>query len=129
MNKIIVWGTALSATAVMLGAMGAHALKPVLSSEQLSSFETGVRYQMYHGLALILFSLVKEKSTGKLINYVAPLFITGTLFFSVSVYLLATRGITGMEGLKAMGPITPVGGVLLISGWVCWMLSFIKMKD
>ncbi len=96
---------------VGLGAFGAHALKTRLSPDMLAVFETGVRYQMYHALVLALLSvlaLVKPHST----LYVAGgLMAGGTLLFSGSLYVLSTTG------LRALGAITPVGGLALLAGW------------
>jgi uncharacterized membrane protein YgdD (TMEM256/DUF423 family) len=116
MDKKILLGAAfLGITAIILGAFGAHALKKVLSVEQLQSFEVGVRYQMYHALFLLfigVFAFLNEKE--RLLIF--WLTILGVLFFSGSIYLLATNGITNLK-TKFLGPVTPIGGLLLISAW------------
>ena len=109
--------------AVILGAMAAHSLENYLSADQLDSFQTGVRYQIYHGLALLIFSQVSFLSS-KAKNIIWILFLIGTILFSFSIYLLTTTAITGFE-VRFLGPITPVGGLLLISGWV---YAVIKMS-
>jgi uncharacterized membrane protein YgdD (TMEM256/DUF423 family) len=108
------------AMAVILGALGAHALEARLSAEQLDSFTTGVRYQAWHSLALFVLGLSGEKFlTEKSIKLIATLFTLGILFFSVSIYLLNTRGLLGIDSWSAfLGPITPIGGLLLISAWL-----------
>jgi uncharacterized membrane protein YgdD (TMEM256/DUF423 family) len=108
----------LAAIAVVLGALGAHALKTKLGPDQLQSFETAVKYQMYHSLALFILSLLANVLDLKFLKYAGYLFIFGILFFSGSIYLLSTRTITGMEGISFLGPITPIGGLLLITGWI-----------
>ncbi|HLW63251.1 MAG TPA: DUF423 domain-containing protein [Flavobacterium sp.] len=116
MNKTII-GTAaiLGFISIILGAFGAHALKEVLTPEQLVSFETGVRYQMYHALFLLLvgvtnFLAEKQKKT------IFILTLTGVLLFSGSIYLLATQSISGIN-FKFLGPVTPIGGLSLILSW------------
>ena len=114
-KKILLAAAFLGITAVVLGAFGAHALKKVLSVEQLQSFEVGVRYQMYHALFLLfigVFAFLNEKE--RLLIF--WLTILGVLFFSGSIYLLATNGITNLK-TKFLGPVTPLGGLLLISAW------------
>lgn len=125
MDKKILLGAAfLGITAIILGAFGAHALKKVLSVEQFQSFEVGVRYQMYHALFLLfigVFAFLNEKE--RLLIF--WLTILGVLFFSGSIYLLATNGITNLK-TKFLGPVTPVGSFLLILAWgylFCVILS------
>jgi uncharacterized membrane protein YgdD (TMEM256/DUF423 family) len=114
-KKILLAAVFLGITAIILGAFGAHALKKVLSVEQLQSFEVGVRYQMYHALFLLfigVFAFLNEKE--RLLIFWLTIF--GVLFFSGSIYLLATNGITNLK-TKFLGPVTPIGGLLLISAW------------
>jgi uncharacterized membrane protein YgdD (TMEM256/DUF423 family) len=114
-KKILLTAAILGITAIILGAFGAHALKKVLTEAQLQSFEVGVRYQMYHALFLLVigtFTFLNEKE--RLIIFWLTIF--GVLFFSGSIYLLATNGITNLK-TKFLGPITPIGGLLLISAW------------
>lgn len=102
-------------TAIILGAFGAHALKKQLSVEQLGSFETGVKYQMYHALFL-LFLGMNTFLNEKVKKTVFQLVIFGVFFFSGSIYLLTTKAITGVD-FKFIGIVTPIGGVLLIMAW------------
>lgn len=117
MNKTIFGtGILLGVLAVILGAFGAHALEKVLSVDSLLSFETGVRYQMYHALLLLFLSTtsqVKEERK-KLIYYLLTI---GIIFFSFSIYLLATNSLTSFN-FKTIALLTPIGGTLLIFGWV-----------
>lgn len=121
MNKKII-GTAaiIGLISIIFGAFGAHALKAVLNAEQLVSFETGVRYQMYHALFL-LFVGMANVITEKQKKTIFILTLIGILFFSGSIYLLATQGISGIN-FKFLGPVTPIGGMFLIFSWL--MLAF-----
>jgi uncharacterized membrane protein YgdD (TMEM256/DUF423 family) len=114
-KKIILTALFFGVISIVLGAFGAHALKKVLTLEQLSSFEVGVRYMMYHAFFLFFISssqmlLDKQK---KIVYYLTVL---GVVLFSGSIFLLSTTGITGIN-FKFLGPITPVGGLLLIVSW------------
>jgi uncharacterized membrane protein YgdD (TMEM256/DUF423 family) len=126
-KKILLVAVFLGVTAIILGAFGAHALKKVLSEAQLQSFEVGVRYQMYHALFLLfmgVFTFLSEKD--RLVIF--WLTISGVLFFSGSIYLLATNGITNLK-TKFLGPITPIGGLLLISAWSYLFYSVLCKKS
>ena len=114
-KKLITTASILGAIAIILGAFGAHALKKVLSSEQLITFETGVRYQMYHALFLLFISAHTILSD-KLKKVILTLVQVGVLFFSGSIYLLATNDLTPFD-FKTIGFITPIGGALLIAAW------------
>ncbi|MDD2799667.1 MAG: DUF423 domain-containing protein [Bacteroidales bacterium] len=101
---------------VVIGAFGAHGLKPVLSPEMLTVFETGVRYQFYHTLALILVALLYQTNQSKWLMRSAYFFLAGIALFSGSLYALTLSSIDG-EALRALGAITPFGGVCFIFGW------------
>jgi uncharacterized membrane protein YgdD (TMEM256/DUF423 family) len=123
-KKILSTGAILGMIAIILGAFGAHALKKVLSIEQLSTFETGVRYQMYHALFLLFIGLMKNISLkAKKTIYFLVLF--GILLFSGSIYLLATNDLTTFD-FKVIGFVTPIGGLLLI---VAWVVLFININN
>lgn len=114
-RKILSVASVIGMVAIILGAFGAHALKKVLSVEQLNIFETGVKYQMYHALFLLFIgttSVLADKAK-KVILY---LVVIGILFFSGSIYLLATNDLTSFD-FRVIGFITPIGGLLLISAW------------
>lgn len=108
-NKWLLSGAILGGLAVALGAFGAHVLEDILSSSELSTYETAVRYQMYHALALLLLSLMPN--TSKWVRYAGYSFLAGVLIFSGCLYLLV------FTGLSWLGAITPIGGVLMIVGW------------
>lgn len=117
-RKRIAIGSVLGGLAVALGAFGAHSLRDVLTPSALETFETGVRYQFYHAVAIILAGLVLGRDpSAKLANAAGWLFMIGVAIFSGSLYLLT---ITGMRWL---GAITPIGGVAFIVGWACLGLA------
>jgi uncharacterized membrane protein YgdD (TMEM256/DUF423 family) len=119
-------GASLACIAVILGAFGAHALKAKLEPEQLQVFETGVRYQMYHAIAVIIAGLLFDKVNTSMLNYSSLFFIAGIILFSGSLYLLASKNLLGIESWKFLGPITPLGGLCFIAGWLFLALSVIK---
>ncbi len=125
-QKIVLTALILGALAIVLGAFGAHGLKKFLSIEELNSFEVGVRYQMYHALFLLFVSqtnFITDKQ--KLVVFVLTLF--GLVLFSGSIYLLTTSTITNIKA-KFLGPITPIGGLLLISSWIYLFYCIIAKK-
>jgi uncharacterized membrane protein YgdD (TMEM256/DUF423 family) len=125
-KKITATAAFLGMIAIILGAFGAHALKKVLTPEQLISFETGVRYQMYQ--AFFLFFLATQNDIlEKTKKTIFTLILSGTLFFSGSIYLLSTTGITGFN-FKPIGFITPIGGLLLILAWGMLGYSILKTR-
>ena len=126
-KRILLVAAFLGVTAIILGAFGAHALKKVLSVEQLTTFEVGVRYQMYHALFLLFvgtFAFLGEKER----SIVFYLTIVGVLFFSGSIYLLATNTITNLK-TKFLGPVTPIGGLFLVSAWVYLFYAVLSKKQ
>ncbi|WP_297509360.1 DUF423 domain-containing protein [Flavobacterium sp.] len=125
-KKILSTAGFLGMTAILLGAFGAHALKEVLDTEALATFETGVKYQMYHAL-LLLFLGSNTSISFQLKIWVYRLVLIGVVLFSGSIYLLATKSLSGMEA-KFVGPLTPVGGSLLIGAWGILMVHFLKKK-
>ena len=126
-KKILLVAAVLGVTAIILGAFGAHGLKKVLSVEQLTTFEVGVRYQMYHALFLLFvgtFAFLGEKER----SIIFYLTIVGVLFFSGSIYLLATNTITNLK-TKFLGPVTPIGGLFLVSAWVYLFYAVLSKKQ
>ena len=125
-RKILSTGAILGMIAIILGAFGAHALKKTLSIEQLATFETGVRYQMYHALFLLFIGLIKNMpQKAKKAIYFLVLF--GVVLFSGSIYLLATNNLTSFD-FKSIGLITPIGGLLLIVAWGWLLIDLLKNK-
>ncbi len=125
-NKILSTAAFFGMTSIVLGAFGAHALKQVLTIEQLTTFETGVKYQMYHALFLLFLGLNTEISK-ELKKTILVLTIFGVVFFSGSIYLLATDSLNSFN-FKTIGFITPIGGLLLIVAWGLLMVHFLKKK-
>ncbi len=126
-RKIIGTAAFLGITAIILGAFGAHALKNYLTVEQLVSFETGVRYQMYHALFLLFLGLSNTYLSEKTKKQIYGLVVLGVSFFSISIYLLTTKSVTGID-FKFLGPITPIGGTLLIAAWIVLFVQIMKKK-
>jgi uncharacterized membrane protein YgdD (TMEM256/DUF423 family) len=116
----------LAAIAVALGAFGAHGLKKIVPPDTVSSFETGVRYQFYHVIALLVTGILLEKFPGKWLLRAGYAFIIGILLFSGSLYLLTAIKATEQVGVQGVGIITPIGGVFFILGWVCLALGLSK---
>nr|WP_317631075.1 DUF423 domain-containing protein [uncultured Flavobacterium sp.] len=128
MNKrIIITSGILGTLAIILGAFGAHALKKVLSVEELNSFEVGVRYQFYHTLFL-LFIANTSKISVSYKKYISLFVTLGVILFSGSIYLLATQSLSGIN-FKFLGPITPIGGLMLIVGWILLIIGVCKGND
>lgn len=116
----LIAGSVAGFLGVGLGAFGAHALKSRLTPEALATFEIGVRYQMYHALALIAAAWVCTKWPGAWANASGWLFLAGIAVFSGSLYLLV------MTGAKWLGAVTPLGGLALLAGWVCLAMAALR---
>ena len=123
-KKIISTGAIFGMLAIILGAFGAHALKKVLTIDQLATFETGVKYQMYHALFLLFIGLSSISQKAKRVIY--NLVIVGIIFFSGSIYLLAANGLFIPFDFKAIGFITPIGGLFLIISWGVLLVNILK---
>ncbi|UYW01524.1 DUF423 domain-containing protein [Flavobacterium agricola] len=115
------FGIIFGALAICFGAFGAHLLKKFMTPELLVSFETGVRYQMYHALALVLLSQLLDYSN-TYSNYASALLIIGVFLFSFSIYGLCLSATFGKK-IKILGPITPLGGLCLLLGWLLLLLA------
>lgn len=126
MQKIIL-ATAgiMGALGVILGAFAAHGLQPILSPKELESFQTGVRYQIYHAFFLMVIALVPmlDESAKKLL-YI--LVMVGVVFFSISIYLLSLDGPVFKTNLGFLGPVTPIGGTFLIAAWIVFVVKVLK---
>ena len=125
-KKLVTTAAILGIIAIVLGAFGAHALKKVLSIEELATFETGVRYQMYHALFLLCVGSVLSISE-KAKKTIHSLVIAGVVLFSGSIYLLATNNLTSFN-FKGIGFVTPIGGALLIAAWAVLFYQNSKKK-
>ncbi len=122
-DKWIAVGCLWAALGVTLGAFGAHALKETLEvSDQLGNWQTAVRYQMWHALALVLVGLFRQRGGGA--RFAPWGFLIGSLLFSGSIYCLSLD-----VARSVMGPITPLGGLLLIVGWVSFALAAFRQES
>ncbi|MDP2069538.1 MAG: DUF423 domain-containing protein [Lutibacter sp.] len=121
----LLFASILGGLAVIFGAFGAHALKKILSDEQLKSFETGIKYQMYHAIVLLVvgFNVNLETAAEK---YMVYSFMLGVLLFSFSIYGLVISSANNKK-LTFLGPVTPLGGLLLIIGWGLLFYSILNL--
>jgi uncharacterized membrane protein YgdD (TMEM256/DUF423 family) len=129
-KKIITIGIS-GAIAVSLGALGAHFLKSkletgLITNDQLIGFDTGVKYQMYHTLGMLLLILLNKQLPNKFFGWAYALFFWGIILFSGSLYFLCTRNLLGADWLKFLGPVTPLGGICFVLGWLCLCLAMLK---
>ncbi len=123
MNRtIFLTGIIFGILAIGFGAFGAHGLENLLEDKSLTTFETGVRYQMYHALFLLILANLKNVSR-KSKKTVYAIIVAGILLFSFSIYALATNSLTSFD-FKVIAFLTPIGGVLLLIGWVLTGLKF-----
>ena len=125
-KKVLIAASVLGMLSVVLGAYAAHGLEKIVDAEAVETFKTGVRYQMYHALMLLFVGttpLISQK-TKKIIFF---LVIFGIVFFSGSIYGLSTNQHTSFD-FKTIAMITPVGGLLLILGWLAMLINFIKPR-
>ncbi|MEP5339929.1 MAG: DUF423 domain-containing protein [Algibacter sp.] len=117
-QTILVTASLFGMLSVIFGAFGAHALKKVLSIEQLKSFEVGVKYQMYHAMVLLILGFNSDYTTPA----IYWCFTIGILLFSFSIYGLILSDAKGKK-LRFLGPITPIGGLLLVTGWLLLLIN------
>lgn len=128
MNKrIILTAAFFGALAVILGAFGAHGLKSIITSSQLEIWQKGVEYQFYHTFAILYLSTF-ARYKNKLIGFSFLFFTLGIVFFSGSLYLLALQDAYHLSFAHILGPITPIGGLCFILGWVFLFLAALKDK-
>jgi uncharacterized membrane protein YgdD (TMEM256/DUF423 family) len=118
------------AVTVILGSMGAHAMKPQLSPEEFNSWDTAVKYQIYHSLGLLMLSIAGNMGIVRqsIHQWSMHLIALGILGFCLSLYLRSSSVLTGMD-FSWLGPVAPIGGLLFIAGWVLAAFSFSRVKD
>ncbi|MDQ3278472.1 MAG: DUF423 domain-containing protein [Bacteroidota bacterium] len=127
MQKIyLIIGTLLAGLAVALGAFGAHGLKKIVSPENVATYQTGVTYQMYHALALILVGILSERIANHYLSYAGVLFVAGIVLFSGSLYLIVSLYAMNKTVPTAIGILTPIGGLFFILGWISLLISILK---
>ncbi|AFL80917.1 uncharacterized small membrane protein [Aequorivita sublithincola DSM 14238] len=125
-KNIAATGAIIMAITIAIGAFGAHGLKELLDASALNTFEVGVRYQMYHGLAILILGLapsIPNISKKKVFSF----FLVGILFFSGSIYLLSLDSIIPFE-TSVIGFVTPLGGLLFIIGWILLAYGILTLK-
>jgi len=125
MHKLyLVTAAAFGGLAVALGAFGAHGLENITNDQKtLHGFQTGVQYQVYHALALIAVAILFEKLPSRWMKWAGTCFITGVILFSGSLYLLTFLKIQESSAVRFVGPVTPLGGLFFIGGWICLLVA------
>lgn len=128
MNKtILMTGIFFGATAILLGAFGAHGLEKFINEGEIETYETGVKYQMYHALFLLVLAGM-DRIEPKAKKAVFVLITLGVIGFSLSIYLLAINSLTAFD-FRILGFMTPLGGVLLLSGWIVLAYRIFNQSD
>lgn len=129
-KRYLILASALGGLAIALGAFGAHGLERITSDEKiLRGFQTGVQYQVYHSLALLAVASLYDKFQHNWINRAGFCFITGIILFSGSLYLLTFLKVQESEATRFAGPLTPLGGLFFIAGWVCLLVAAVRKDD
>jgi uncharacterized membrane protein YgdD (TMEM256/DUF423 family) len=124
----LIMGALFAGLSVILGAFGAHALEAMLTADLLQTYETAARYQMYHGLALLVSGLIYAHLPVKALRWASISFIIGTVLFSGSLYLLVMLKSGGQVGLGGFGLITPIGGLFFIAGWILFIAGCLQKR-
>jgi uncharacterized membrane protein YgdD (TMEM256/DUF423 family) len=132
-KRLLQFGGFSGAIAVSLGAMAAHGLKSkletgLITEANLQTFDTAARYQMYHSIVLLVMALLIDKFDAKSITRAGYCLMTGIVLFSGSLYILATSRLLGLEHVEWLGPVTPIGGLFFILGWVLLIIASFKKK-
>jgi len=133
-RKILLFASISGATAIIFGAMGAHLLEHKveigqITPKDLHAFETAAKYQLFHSIALLCIVLLMDKLSEKLMRITGILFMFGIVLFSGSIYLLSTQALLGIGNLMWLGPITPLGGLCFIAGWLTLFVAALKAKN
>jgi len=122
--KIFLKAGAISgALAVVLGAFGAHILKTLIAPDMLEVYKTGIQYQVYHTFALLVTAILMKFNPSQTLKWSGYLFIAGIIVFSGFLYLLA------ITGIKVLGMIVPIGGLMFVAGWICLLVHSIKIRS
>ncbi len=129
MKRLILLGSLMALMAVIIGAFGAHALKPYMPASELQTYETGVKYHFIHSLGILLIAILYSLHPTKNLIRAGYFLFAGILLFSFSLYLLALRETLGIIDWKFLGPITPMGGLCFIIGWALTFWSFLSFKN
>lgn len=127
MQKVfLLTGAILGGLGVALGAFGAHGLKKIVPAETVATYQTGVQYQLYHALALLIVGLLLQRNWNAFFNYSGFLFIAGVVLFSGSLYAIVGLHAAGKAVPTALGILTPVGGLCFIAGWLLLVLGIVR---
>ena len=127
MQKIfLILGAILAGLGVALGAFGAHGLKKIVPAETVSSYQTGVQYQMYHAFALLIIGILSERFSRNIMSWSGAFFVLGIVLFSGSLYLLASLKAMNKVGVSGIGIITPIGGLCFLIGWALLLVAIIR---
>ena len=124
-KKVILIAVGLIILGIILDAFSAHALKKLISFEQLQSFKVGTKYHLFHSLAVLILAL--NYSRLKLSSIIIVLFISGIICFSFSIYFLSIQDLIGVN-LNILGPLTPIGGLLFIFAWILVLFKTMSIK-
>jgi len=125
-KTFLIIGIILSGLAVALGAFGAHGLKKLVDAQTVANYQTGVQYQMYHALALLVVGMLSTRFPNSFLNYSGFLFIAGIVCFSGSLYLLSSYKAMNKAVPTFVYPITPLGGLFFILGWVMLLVAVVR---
>lgn len=123
---VLIVGATYGMLSVILGAFGAHAFKSILSADKLTSFETGVRYQMYHAIVLLAIGLALSFAS-PIERWAGICLMLGVFLFSFSIYFLSFAEYWNVN-LRFLGPVTPLGGLFMIAGWLLLIVFFVKTR-
>lgn len=129
MKKLLIISSILGASGVILGAFGAHALKSILSESQLLSYETGILYHLLHSIVILIIGMLYHITKNKRFITAGYIMIAGVLLFSFSIYLLSLKDYFGIPELKVLGPVTPIGGTLIIISWILIFINALSIKN
>jgi uncharacterized membrane protein YgdD (TMEM256/DUF423 family) len=122
----LIWGALLAGLAVILGAFGAHGLKKFVEPETIITYQTGVQYHFYHAFALIIAGMLYERFQNNYIHFSGMFFLAGILLFSGSLYAFACLKAMNKPVLSFLGPLTPLGGLLFIAGWILLVIGLLR---
>ena len=130
MNQFLLMAASIfGALAVALGAFGAHGLKKIVPPETVATFQTGVQYQMYHAIVLLVIGFFASRIDSNLLKWAGNCFIAGIILFSGSLYALTLLKAKNSVGLSGIGIVTPFGGLFFIAGWILLLVAFYKASN
>lgn len=125
-KTFLITGAALAGLGVLLGAFGAHGLKKLVGPDTVSTFQTGVQYQMYHAFALLVVAILYQQFQNNMLHWAGVFFVGGIILFSGSLYLMSALKAKGLASVPAVGILTPIGGLLFITGWILLVWGVLK---